>query len=107
MNILNETRWDSEQTWLLVNVICNDDKIRQGLFPRPGEDTHKINGKPKTDFQWMLAIKVFGDHTDFGPVIHAAKTTKDKTAWNLKIKNPLDKYVMNLYLSCFSYNTAD
>jgi hypothetical protein len=76
--------------WSLIAAIEDNSVIKQGLFPLPSETKSvKKGGKPKTEYQWVLAMALFGTHIKYKEVFAQAKTTKEKNGWTLKIKNRL------------------
>ena len=81
--------------WALITAIEEDLVIRQGLFPLPGKNTTVIQGgsKPKTDYQWALAEKIFGDHEKYRDVFSQVKLPAEKSGWARKIKNRLKRCV--------------
>lgn len=63
-------------------ILEEDQAIRQGLFPVPGANIPlALGGKPKTDYQWMLAQKLFEDHEKYKDVFASVQTLADKTIW--------------------------
>ena len=69
-------------------MIEDNSVIKQGLFPLPSKTKSvKKGGKPKTEYQWALAMVLFGAHVKYKEVFAQAKTTKEKNGWTLKIKN--------------------
>jgi len=70
--------------WALVVAIEDDPVIKQGLFPLPGQNTTVTQGgsKPKTEYQWALADKLFGDHEKYKDIFVQAKTPGEKSVWS-------------------------
>lgn len=96
-------RWDDALTWCLIMTIEEDDSIRQGLFPGKGKNP-KSGGKKKTDYQWAIAVKLFGPqpipgddsenpicfpHPKYGASFLSATSSGAKAVWINKIKNKL------------------
>lgn len=71
----------------MINAIEEDDDMKAKLFPPVGPNPRKQGGLPKTDFQYLLAQKVFENHPQYGPVIARVKTPAQKKPWITKIKN--------------------
>ena len=84
---------DHDLNWSLIAILEEDQVIRQGLFPVPGANISVSQGgsKPKTDYQWMLAQKLFENHEKYKDVFALIQTTADKANWQLKIKNRLKR----------------
>ena len=84
---------DVSLNWKLITALEEDTVIRQGLFPIPGANISVSQGgsKPKTDYQWMLAKKVFEDHAKYKDVFASVQSPADRAAWVLKIKNRLGR----------------
>ncbi|KAF8225239.1 hypothetical protein L208DRAFT_1173232, partial [Tricholoma matsutake] len=55
---------DEDLNFLLVGAIEEDEEIKQGLFLLPGPNKSLAQGgsKPKTEYQWELARKIFEEH---------------------------------------------
>ncbi len=83
--------WDQDLTWTLVSALEDDKDIREKLFPPIGSNpsTQDGGGKPKTDFQYALAVAVFADHPIYGSMFAKAGSAVEKKGWALKIKNRL------------------
>ena len=75
----------------LLEIICGDLDIKQGLYPGCGSNKRK-NGKPKTEFHLQAAKQLFEDHPVHGAMFKA-DLCKPKSAarWGRKIKNQLKK----------------
>ncbi|KAM6488810.1 hypothetical protein JOM56_015736, partial [Amanita muscaria] len=75
----------------LIDAIEEDSEIKDGLFPPVGAhvSTQKGGGKPKTEFQYKVAEKIFANHAVYGEAFKNATTTAEKSAWTTKIKNRL------------------
>lgn len=82
---------DIDLNWSLITAIEENDEIKQGLFPSPGQDTRKGNGKPKTDHQYALAVAIFAKHPDYSEAFDVAKTPKEKALWTRRIKNRIKR----------------
>jgi hypothetical protein len=83
---------DIDLNWSLIMILEEDQVIRQGLFPVPGANISlSQGGKPKTDYQWMLAQKLFEDHEKYKDVFSSVQTLADKATWQRKIKNRLKR----------------
>ncbi|KAJ7588957.1 hypothetical protein C8J56DRAFT_1078238 [Mycena floridula] len=88
--------WSSDLTWSLIGAIEDDIDIKQGLFPPPGQGPLKTNGKPKTDYYIALARIVFANDPVYRPEFaRASKMPKGLSKWGDKVKNRLEKYVLN------------
>ncbi|KAF9237305.1 hypothetical protein BU15DRAFT_7126, partial [Melanogaster broomeanus] len=55
---------DEALNWALITAITDDEKICQGLYPAPGGNvsTKDGGGKPKTFWQYQLAVAIFANH---------------------------------------------
>lgn len=76
--------------WKLINAIRDDPSIRNGLYPKPGQNasTAQGGGKPKTEFYFALAIIMFKEH----PAFNVEKMASvEKSSWADKVKNCLMK----------------
>jgi hypothetical protein len=82
---------DEALTWSLIDVIEEDPIIKDGLFPPVGAhtSTQKGGGKPKMEFQYKVAKKIFANHVIYGEAFNNATTSAEKSAWTTKIKNRL------------------
>lgn len=82
---------DVDLNWTLIAILEEDEVIRQGLFPVPGANISVFQGgsKPKTDYQWMLAQRLFENHEKYKDVFASIQSTADKANWQRKIKNRL------------------
>ena len=89
---LRITSWkDIDLNWSLITILEEDQIIRQGLFPVPGAIIPvSQGGKPKTDYQWMLAQKLFENHVKYKDIFASVQTV-DKGNWQRKIKNRLNR----------------
>ncbi|EIN04728.1 hypothetical protein PUNSTDRAFT_138373 [Punctularia strigosozonata HHB-11173 SS5] len=94
---VNDNIWEKnpDLTWSLISAVEDNEDIKQALFPGVGANvsTGRGGGKPKTEFQYMVAAEVFGKHDSFKDEFHAAKTSKEKKLWSDKIKNRIDKLI--------------
>ncbi|KAF8224449.1 hypothetical protein L208DRAFT_1109004, partial [Tricholoma matsutake] len=86
---------DVDLNWSLITILEEHQAIRQGLFPVPGANVTISQGgsKPKTDYQWMLAQKLFENHEKYKDVSASVQMPADKANWQRKIKNHL-KWMM-------------
>ncbi|KAF8232600.1 hypothetical protein L208DRAFT_1271109, partial [Tricholoma matsutake] len=84
---------DIDLNWSLITILEEDQAIRQGLFPVPGVNISVLQGrsKPKTDYQWMVAQRLFENHEKYKDVFASVKTMVDKANWQHKIKNHLKR----------------
>jgi len=71
---------DIDLNWSLITILEEHQTIRQGLFPVPGVNISVPQGgsKPKTDYWWMLAQKLFENHEKYKDVFTSVKTPVDK-----------------------------
>ncbi len=79
--------------WALISMLEDNPVIKQGLFPLPGGNTSVSQGgsKPKIEYQYELARALFEDHEIYKDVFAQVKTSAEKGAWALKIKNRLKR----------------
>ncbi|KAJ7576747.1 hypothetical protein C8J56DRAFT_899839 [Mycena floridula] len=84
-----KVNWDTEPTltWILITTIQEDDAIKQGLFPMPGQDMLTGGGKVKGKHHAAIAAVLFADHAVYGQAFAAATIAKAKGSWILKVKN--------------------
>ena len=81
---------DIDLNWSLITILEENETIRQGLFPVPRASIPvSQGGKPKTDYQWMLAQKLFENHVKYKDIFASVQTV-DKGNWQCKIKNHLN-----------------
>jgi hypothetical protein len=95
-------------TWSLIDAIEEDTAIRDGLCPPVGAhaSTQKGGSKPKTEFQYKVAEKIFANHTVYREAFKNATTSAEKSAWTTKIKNRLKAQVLTLLFDMPCSNTA-
>ncbi|KAJ6621016.1 hypothetical protein B0H10DRAFT_1945654 [Mycena sp. CBHHK59/15] len=83
-----------ELTWTMVTSIEEDPLMRASLFPPIG--SIKQEGvKPKSDYQYRLAVILFSEHELYKDAFAKALIPKQKKAWFRKIKNRLKTYSTN------------
>ncbi|KAF8815098.1 hypothetical protein BYT27DRAFT_7080741, partial [Phlegmacium glaucopus] len=84
---------DIDLNWSLITILEEHQAIKQGLFPVPRANVSVSQGgsKPKTDYQWMLAQKLFENHEKYKDVFALVKTPADRANWQRKIKNCLKR----------------
>ncbi|KAF8219769.1 hypothetical protein L208DRAFT_1546306, partial [Tricholoma matsutake] len=89
---------DEDLDFLLIGVIEEDEEIKQGLFPLPGANKSLAKGgsKPKMEYQWELARKIFEEHEKYKDVFALAKTSSEKGVWGHKIKNQLKRMTQDV-----------
>jgi hypothetical protein len=82
----------------LITAIENDEEIKDGLFP--GVGAIKLSGgKPKTHHYYNLAVKIFGEHTDYktifavNPKLNHTQQSDRRKLWTNKCKNKVVKCV--------------
>jgi F0F1-type ATP synthase alpha subunit len=93
-NLTDHISWkDVDLNWTLISILEEDEVIRQGLFPVPGANISVSQGgsKPKTDYQWMLAQRLFENHEKYRDMFALVQTPADKANWQRKIKNRLKR----------------
>jgi hypothetical protein len=75
----------------------DDPTIKRGLYPPVGSTlaSQKGGGKLKTDFQWQVCLKLFGNDPKYSEALNQACNLSSKAAsvaranWAGKIKNCL------------------
>jgi hypothetical protein len=83
---------DVDLNWSLITILEENQTVRQGLFPVPGATILvSQGGKPKTDYQWMLAQRLFENHVKYKDIFASVQTPADKGNWQRKIKNRLNR----------------
>jgi len=77
----------------MLTIIVEDSQLRHGLFPGPGtiqEDGMASNKHPKSEFEWTIAQRLFGDNEIYTEMFAlSTKTPKGRSQWATKIKNKL------------------
>ena len=77
----------------MLTIIIEDSQVHQGLFPGPGtthEDGTSSNKVPKSDFEWTIAERLFGDEGPYHEVfVQSTKSSAGRKQWVTKIKNRL------------------
>jgi hypothetical protein len=84
--------WDHELCEKMLSIIIEDDKLHNGLFPGPGttqEDGTGSNKQPKSEFEWMIATRLFGNGQYADLFAQSTTTPAGRTQWTMKIKNRL------------------
>lgn len=77
----------------------DDKQIKQALFPSPGPNASgsKGGGKPKTEYHYIIAQRMFMNHPKYGDAFKKVKEAEGKEGvklrrlWGNKIKNWLVK----------------
>ncbi|KIL54793.1 hypothetical protein M378DRAFT_182413 [Amanita muscaria Koide BX008] len=89
---------DNDLNWSLITILEEDQAIRQGLFPVPGANISVSQGgsKPKTDYQWMLAQRLFESHDKYKDAFALVQTPADKANWQRKIKNRIKRMTQDV-----------
>ncbi|KAJ6615675.1 hypothetical protein B0H10DRAFT_2220156 [Mycena sp. CBHHK59/15] len=97
-SIIESIEWTLDLTWALITAIEDDEEIKDGLFP--GVGAIKLSGgKPKTHHYYNLAIKIFGEHTDYktifavNPKLNHTQQSDRRKLWTNKCKNKVVKLV--------------
>ncbi|KAJ6629708.1 hypothetical protein B0H10DRAFT_2184289 [Mycena sp. CBHHK59/15] len=62
---------------------------RKEAFSHPPGSVKRSDGKPKSDYQYLLAVKCFATHPKYMEAFSKAILPKDKAKWTNKIKNRL------------------
>ncbi|KAJ6592762.1 hypothetical protein B0H19DRAFT_1365121 [Mycena capillaripes] len=96
VEIVEDIDWKDEDgillTGKLIQTIEERPLIRASLFPPVGAP--KITGgKPKSDYQYELAKKLFEKHPTYKDAFAKAVTAKGKKFWYTKIKNRLETLI--------------
>lgn len=86
----------------MLTIIVEDAQLHQGLFPGPGttqNDETGSNKLPKSDFEWMIAERLFAkDETYASTFATSTTTSRGRLQWVTKIKNKLTQ-LAPLFLS--------
>lgn len=77
----------------MLTIIVEDKRVHQGLFPGPGttrDDGTGSNKLPKSDFEWIVAERLFAqDEAYMNVFAESAKTSRGRLQWTTKVKNKL------------------
>ncbi|KAJ6611724.1 hypothetical protein B0H10DRAFT_2437358 [Mycena sp. CBHHK59/15] len=74
--------------WTLITSIEEDEEMQRSLFPPPGS-VKLSDRKPKSNYQYLLAVKCFATHPKYMEAFSKAILPKDMAKWTNKIKNRL------------------
>ncbi|KAF8994184.1 hypothetical protein BDQ17DRAFT_1545698 [Cyathus striatus] len=78
------------ETFLLLNALTSDERIRYALFPGPHTRTRSV----KTDWNWKLAIVMFKGHETYAQVFKPAiRKAELRGFWSDLVKGRLDEMV--------------
>jgi len=84
----------------MLTIIVEDCYLHQGLFPGPGttqNDETGSNKLPKSDFEWMIAERLFRNDETYADIFAGSTTTpKGRAQWVTKIKNKLTQLSASL-----------
>ena len=89
----------------MLTIILEDNKLRHGLFPGLGTtqaDGTSSNKMPKSEFEWIVAQRLFADGEHANTFTQSTTTPKGQSKWITKIKNRLTQLSISFDLSSLS-----
>jgi hypothetical protein len=92
LNACCRVTWSDELCEKMLSIIIEDDKLHHGLFPGPGttQDGTGSNKQPKSEFEWVIARRLFENDEKYAGLFGQSTTTaKGRSHWVIKVKNKL------------------
>lgn len=89
----HRVNWTHELSEKMLSIIIEDAQLHQGLFLGPGttqNDETGSNKLPKSDFEWMVAQRLFESDAAYASVFRQSmENPKGRSQWVTKVKNRL------------------